>query len=263
MPAKANPYGKREGVMTTRHVVTDVSDYVRLISELDVPGAGQFPIRPVLFRGQFADRSLLPKVSRFGGRSWTLAHEQFALRDFRRQAMPLVPPVARPENDLEWLTVAQHHGMATRLLDWTDSPFVALWFALNWPDDRRDQEVEPIIWALIPEPRDIIIDTACWLDDPLEVETTHVVCPRHTGGRIRAQAGWFTLHHRLPSGDFPALNEQKHYQGMLRRIRISPLAQAGGKMRRQLLRCGISAGMLFPDLGGICETINQQVEFSL
>jgi FRG domain len=254
-------YERKEGILTTTAPVEDLTQYVELISGLKASGDGKFPIQPLLFRGQYADRTLLPKASRaVDGRGWVQNYEEYALRDFQRQAIPMVTPNARPESLLEWLALAQHHGMVTRLLDWTDSPFVALWFAVNWPSE--DRNVEPVVWILQPAPDEIIEDTAAWRHDPLRVAKTLVVCPRHTGGRIRAQSGWFTLHHRRPDGQFASLEEQPEYQSRLRRIRISPLLQHGKRVREQLHRCGISAATLFPDLGGICEGINHVVEIA-
>jgi hypothetical protein len=212
---------------------------------------------PLWYRGQSnAAWSLEPKLMR-GEHAPSESH---LLNRFKQSAAYLLPQ--RPQHEFDWLFIMQHHGVSTRLLDWSESPLVALYFAVE--NDEEDGS----LWVLAPcelnkhagfKP-EWEYEIPSFEDDSLGSYTTEKLAAERRSSlqpmaaiavrnspRINAQQGVFTISHR----ENIRLNEipSEPRIGHVWRFRIS--AAHKNDMRKDLALAGIGKFQLFPELASI------------
>jgi hypothetical protein len=209
------------------HKVKDFKDYIQFIEKYCKQ-------KDILFRGQREDKELIPKIARINLIEKTKNTEKVMLKDFKMKSLPLLD--FEPKTNWEWLAIAQHHGMATRLLDWTKNPLAALWFAVKSPPSKSEigEDMPGVIWILYFKLDDIVKTNKF---KPFNITKTMVFRPRYLTQRLVAQDGWFTIH-------------------FLTKLVIPP--SKFHEMRNKLDRFNINKATLFPDLDGLCSHIQWQ-----
>lgn len=97
-------------------------------------------VSPIWFRGQAVNSwSLEPKLMRID----PVPSETYYLNRFKQDASIIL--THHPKSEFEWMFLMQHYGVPTRLLDWSESPLTALYFAIN------SHPSEPgALWILLP-----------------------------------------------------------------------------------------------------------------
>ena len=218
--------------------IAKFSDFVRETEAL----ASQSPT--VIFRGQGVRGNLVPRIARPNNKKNPIASEKRMLDELRRMGGAFLPGL--PDSEWELLVVAQHFGMATRLLDWTSNPLAALFFAC---DDRQNQKSDVYLYAL-DVPDDLLMSPTL-TEGPFSQAKTRVFRPRWNNPRIVAQHGWFTAHRfSQKAKKFVPLESNPDVHPHLTEFVVGGRNRVG--LLKSLDRHGMSSRTLFPDLEGLC-----------
>lgn len=189
------------------------------------------------------------------------------LSSFRQQAPPFVGEI--PTNDLELLFLMQHYRVPTRLLDWSENPFVALFFALeNCREERAGEETDAAVWVLNPVHMNKVATTgqegeatilgafSAELDGykpRAQGKSVNRLLPLaiygiHNSPRIVAQRGAFTMFGK----DITPIDENEKTggkDGCVKKIVIK--SDSKRAVFSDLFGVGISDSVVYPDLDGL------------
>ena len=198
----------------------------------------------VIYRGHSnKDWELKPSIGRYYTGDWKFvaADERKAFEEFKRLSIPHIK--YQPSSDIEWLCLMQHHGCATRLLDFTTNPLIALFFASD-PTIPEDGEV---VIARYSNKNENIDDVNLF-----SRIYSFAYYPPHITERIIGQSGCF-VYCNQPN---QSLNSKQ--------VNRFPVAKKHKfEIRHELKTLGITYSNLFPGLDGICRDLNDSLVGSL
>lgn len=256
--------------------VSNIAEYIQVVNEIRCLGYN-------FYRGQdsFVEHKMLPSLLREDiktkRRIYSNNCDNSFMNSFKSRAVACIN--FTPQNDWEWMSTAQHYGLPTRMLDWSQSALSALFFAVeNEEFEYNDENDTSIIWCLNPielneKTRFVedytvipnIIEQNEVLQQKLQekfgigkslaeiIYPIALICPA-SNGRINAQKGTFTL---FPLNAKP-LEEMEDMDDVLVKIKLA--RDSKKEIKKQLFEIGITYSNIYPDLDYVCKDIKYEYQ---
>ncbi len=232
------------------------------------------------FRGLADERwPLSSKLSRYfenfrvDRRAWPEQEERI-LRIFKRKAHHFLTQPPDPNDEFQWLALMQHHGAPTRLVDFTWSPYVAAFFALEAATG------DAAVWALNPVQLSYVheqtIPGGRRIAPPemnprvegnlrkyflkADIPFIWVGEPQVMNRRLIAQSGTFAIPGVLTQPMEEILSSYPDPRNTLVKF-VLPAGKVRKRGLRELYRMNITNATLFPDLDGLARSLAYELEF--
>ncbi len=241
--------------MTTEHKIISVSQFIDFINHQEHQHVSQW-----FYRGHSnSSYQLTPSLFRIDrGEAWAEWDriEEYIMRQFKAESVPYLKSI--PTNDIDWLTMAQHYGLPTRLLDWTTNPLVALYFAVENYKNQSDANV----WFYGLTSTNNCWDESTWLAKKINLSGNiceNIIFPSHIDSRITNQSGCFTIH-PIPEGSnsFVPINETPRIFDTFLKVTIDKNIKKD--ILNELYYLGIHRGFIYPGLEGLSSRIKFEIE---
>lgn len=219
--------------------ITTLSEFVK---ELETRVVDRYRI--MLFRGQILDKALIPKIARHSFKKSREVDEQRMLNEFNTKSLAHLK--YKPNLVLEQLTIAQHYGIPTRLLDWTENALTALYFATC--SDLPATEDFAVVWVLsLDRNSEFVLNDLSV--DPFKLNKLKFFKPADIIQRVSSQSGWFSIHPYSGQGWYERI--ETNIDDSIRLNKILIPKNKVEKIRDTLESCGINGYTIFQDLDSL------------
>jgi hypothetical protein len=256
-------------------LINSTEDLIRQLNELP---------NNYIFRGHAnADWLLQSSLERVVGAEWNTGaaskFEEFSLTEFQSKFHLYDKENIEPASKLAWLSIMQHYGVPTRLVDFTSSPYVALYFALESynPLDGSDMAVFALDYCSIMErsiqaiamkdndfhetraslhlKQDRVFET---IVDRFSYDIAWVTEPRQLNTRLDRQAGSFLLSGNRAMKIADVLASPVYEDVPMVKYRVDRSLYTG--VFALLRKMNITSKSLYGDLDGLARSIRMSMQ---
>jgi hypothetical protein len=267
-------------------VIKSVADLLLYLKEDEeqlsqaIGEGGQAPTR--WFRG--LEDMAYQLIPTFHWKGFKIEDEIYMMNLFKQNSHEFLGQI--PTSEWEWMFLMRHHGLPSRLLDWSENPLIGLFFAVCPDPLDKQAEADGVLWCLLPTRLDewslgwpqaskalpmfteneaeyslaendaLLNYLPSRMHQPLAAQP--VAKPPAAGisvrttRRMQAQRGVFTVHH---SGKTPL----EQVEDMSHIWRYTVPAKQKEQVRQELERVGITRLAVFPDLDNVADEASESV----
>jgi hypothetical protein len=222
-------------------------------------------------------------LERVVGAKWSadsaMKFEEYSLDIFKSKFHLYDKENTEPKSKLAWLSIMQHYGVPTRLLDFTSSPYVALYFALETyaPQSQRDFAVFAIDYTAVMQKsidyisqkdaafhetresiyrkQDLIFDD---IVDRFAYDIAWITEPKQVNARLDRQAGSFLISGNRSRRIGEILSSATYASTDITKYCISNDLYSG--VFSLLRKMNVTSKSLYGDLGGLARSIRMELQ---
>lgn len=236
--------------------VIEIQNWWDFVEQVSGP---KLPYRRWAFRGQQdcewpLSSSLFRYLSAHVPKGDWERREFHSLKVFMRQAHLLLERVPAEDQTFEWWGLMQHHGAPTRLLDFSFSPYVAAFFALEKATHTA------AVWALNPGAMQNITSDAKVPTGSGRSTKLYYGEPFILSRRLVAQQGTFVIAEMLDQPVDKIVEQRAHPEDILVKF-VLPVDMVRTEAMNSLYRMNITEATLFPGLDGLARSMAYELEF--